>query len=674
MLTMPPSADTDLPWDGAWPKIRLLGSMQADLANDRSFLPCNRKSRAVLAVLAIAGAKPVSRNLLIDLLWHTRGREQAQASLRQSVHELRSCLAPLQGAGLQSAGDRLTLRIEPNWIDVLFVQTPEFLPRHMLNVFRGPLLGDLAGLSDPFDTWILAERKSLAEKIRHKLERFLAGAPDDETMARIAEAIVSFDTSHEAAWRALASFHIARGNPSAALDVYHRCLTETRTRDGQLAFDVSAVLAQCLPATTLNASELQTIETGSAAPRPQHAFRSESRFAAPWRSAHLAMLPTRALGNATPEFAMCIDWQIQSALCKFEELSCIPVNPARVGEGALVHLAETGFDFMLEACIDRSADQDQFILRLRDLQMKGEIFWSQRICRPSSGATLFDADFATLLAPQIAAEISKYQAIFLEYCPALRRNVRELVLKASRSVQRLDRHSLAEAERLLSEATKRDDRHPALFAWSAYVQLLQLGQGWTSDVEATQRRVGELTDKALSLNPETASVLSIAGHVLAFNQNRLEEGLSLQEQALSRNPYLPSAWLFSGLAHTYAGEHKEAVSRLQRAKQLSPADQQAYFIDMGLSLSHLLDGDTGNALTASMNAIRLNPNFSSSFKVGVSASGYTDQGRGDARMLQRLLVLEPALTVERVLSRSPLTRREDQTRLSDGLRMAGLPR
>jgi tetratricopeptide (TPR) repeat protein len=241
-------------------------------------------------------------------------------------------------------------------------------------------------------------------------------------------------------------------------------------------------------------------------------------------------------------------------------------------------------------------------------------------------------------------------------------------------VQRLDRHGLAEADRLLSASIKREGRHPALFAWSAYVQLLQLGQGWASDVETTQRLIGELTEKALSLNPENASVLSIAGHVLAFNQNRLEEGLSLQEQALSKNPYLPSAWLFSGLAHTYAGEHSEATRRLQRAKQLSPADQQAYFIDMGLSLSHLLDGDTDNALTASRNAIRLNPNFSSSFKVGVSASGYTDQGRGDARMLQRLLRLEPALTVERVLSRSPLTRRADQARLSDGLRMAGLPR
>ncbi len=186
--------------------------------------------------------------------------------------------------------------------------------------------------------------------------------------------------------------------------------------------------------------------------------------------------------------------------------------------------------------------------------------------------------------------------------------------------------------------------------------------------------MGDLVDRGLSLTPESATVLSIAGHVLAFTQNRLEEGLSLQERALSKNPYLPSAWLFSGLAHTYAGEHKEAISRFQRAKQLSPADPQAYFVDTGLSLSHLLDGDTGNALNASRSAIRLNPNFSSSFKVGVSASGYADQGRGDARMLQRLLLLEPALTVERVLSRSPLTQRADQARLSDGLRMAGLPR
>ncbi len=660
MLPMPPSFHTDLFWDPAWPRLRLFGPMTASWAADRSFLPSNRKTRAVLAVLALAGGAPVARKRLIDLLWHTRGHGQAQASLRQSLHELRGCLAPLRGAGVQSAGDRLTLRIEHIWIDALFVQTPGFSVRDAMDVFRGPLLSELEGLSDTLDAWIVSERKTLYEKIRQKLDGFLAGEPGDDTTAKIAETVLSFDASHEAAWRTLAGYHASVG--------------KVPTRDGRPSFDVTTSLARFAPCGQQHTHGVLPIANSLLPSARLGRLRGEGRFEMRWRAAHLAVRPTRALGDATPDFASCIDWQIQTALCKFEDLSCTPVGCAADGDGTPQHLAQDGFDFLLEGCIDRRADQDQFIVRLRDLQVNGVIFWSQRICRAASGAGLFGADFAGHLAPQIAAEIFRHQAVLLDNCPGLELHDCELILKASRSVEMLDRQRISEADTLLSRAIKQDKHHAALFAWSAYIQLMQVGQGWASEVETTQRRIGELTDRALSLKPETASVLSIAGHVLAFNQNRLEEGLSLQEKALCKNPNLPSAWLFSGLAHTYAGEHTEAISRLQHAKQLSPADQQGYFIDMGLSLSYLLDGDTGGALGACRSAIRLNPNFSSSFKVGVSASGYTDRGRDESRLLQRLLVLEPALTVERVLSRTPLTRRADQSRLSDGLRLAGLPR
>ncbi len=649
------------------PRMRLFGPMHAAWGEGCSFLPRNTKTRAVLAVLALADARPVSRGLLTSLLWQARAREQAQASLRQSVHELRRMLAPLQGASLHSAGDHLILHIKDIWIDAIFVQKADFLAPHVVDVFRGPLLDDLFGLSDGFDAWILDERRRLSGRIGQKVASFLSESPGDATTLRMAEAVLAYDTSHVAAWMALVRSQIAAGDAIAALDAYNRCLSEFRNSVVTPGFDLTTILARCLPATESGANLPAVLGTHR---RP----RSRNAFAVPWRAAYLAVAPTRGVGNVSTEFAMCIDWQIMSALCKFEDLSCSPLPPGRESAATPEHLAAEGFDFFLEGCLERTADQDILSVRLRDLHLTGEVFWSQRLIRKASGGGLVEADFAEVLAPQIAAEILHQQSVILENCPELELNVCELVLRASRSVQRLDRQSLSQADQLLSEAIKRNPRHPALLAWSAYVQLLQLGQGWFSDIEAPQRRIGELVERGLSLNPQNASILAIAGHILAFTQNRLEEGLSLQERALSRNPNLPSAWLFSGLAHTYAGEHKEAINRLQRAKSLSPADQQAYFIDMGLSFSHLLDGDASRALTSSRSAIRLNPNFSSSFKIGVSASGYTDPGRGDATLLQGLLHLEPDLTVERVLLRNPLTRQADRARLCDGLRLAGLPR
>jgi DNA-binding SARP family transcriptional activator/tetratricopeptide (TPR) repeat protein len=673
MPPVPDSAEANLFSDISPPKMRLFGPTRADWGDGRSFLPRTTKTRALMAVLALANARPVSRRLLMELLWPTREREQAQASLRQSVHELRGYLAPLKGACLRSEREHLTLRIEDIWIDVLYVETPEFAAPQVVDVFRGPLLGNLRGVSATFDTWILHEQQKLSDRIRQKLASILAQPRGGDETRKMAEAVLSYDASHQAAWTALAEFNIAAGDTVAAMDVVHRGLVQASRPDGPPEFDIKTMLARLLRKDVpKNAAPENTVPNDlQDDPRTR---RTSNAFGVPWRAAYLAVAPTKPIGNASAEFALCIDWQIMSALSKFDELSCTPFGPARQSDGCPHYLAADGFDYLLEGCIDQFAGQDQIIVRLRDLLLKGEVFWSQRICRPSSGAGLFGADFVTLLAPQIVAEISKHRAALLENCAEPQLDISGLILRASRAVERLERHQLAAADKLLADAINQDRRHPALLAWLAYVQLMQLGQGWLSDVHSSQRRIGELVDRSLALNPNSATVLSIAGHVLAFTQNRLEEGLSLQEKALSRNPNLPSAWLFSGLAHTYAGEHIEAIRRFQCAKQLSPADQHAYFIDTGFGLAHLLNGDNGEALTESKNAIRLNPNFSSSFKIGVAASGYTDEGRGEPPLLQRLLRLEPGLTVERVLSRSPLTRHEDKARLSDGLRMAGLPR
>src|SRR3984957_9211118 len=75
-------------------RLRLFGQMQAQDASGQSVLPRSRKTRGVLVVLALAAPKPVLRSRLTTLLWSQREKEQARASLRQSVHELQLALGP----------------------------------------------------------------------------------------------------------------------------------------------------------------------------------------------------------------------------------------------------------------------------------------------------------------------------------------------------------------------------------------------------------------------------------------------------------------------------------------------------------------------------------------------------------------------------------------------------
>src|ERR1044071_8003845 len=82
---------TDLLWTsdlllGLLGPLRLVSSAGDDLT------PKARKTRALLALIALS-KNPVPRARLCDLLWGDRGEDQAKASLRQALYELRGLAA-----------------------------------------------------------------------------------------------------------------------------------------------------------------------------------------------------------------------------------------------------------------------------------------------------------------------------------------------------------------------------------------------------------------------------------------------------------------------------------------------------------------------------------------------------------------------------------------------------
>ena len=69
-------------------RLRLIGQMEAWTLTAESILPTGRKTRALLAILALSAPRPVLRGRLAEMLWSRRPEEQARASLRQEIHRL----------------------------------------------------------------------------------------------------------------------------------------------------------------------------------------------------------------------------------------------------------------------------------------------------------------------------------------------------------------------------------------------------------------------------------------------------------------------------------------------------------------------------------------------------------------------------------------------------------
>ena len=155
----PPVTRPGLPRaDAVLLRLELIGRMQALTLDNRSVLPLGRKTRALLAILALSNRRPVLRQRLAELLWSRRSEEQARASLRQEIHRLLDALSPL-GAEVVAV-DRHMLALKPGLTSVDAERILNAQPGYAgsLPSLDGVLLEELNGTDPAFDLWLAGER------------------------------------------------------------------------------------------------------------------------------------------------------------------------------------------------------------------------------------------------------------------------------------------------------------------------------------------------------------------------------------------------------------------------------------------------------------------------------------------------------------------------------------
>src|SRR5713101_8120963 len=97
-------------------RLRLIGQMEAWTLTSENILPTGRKTRALLAILALSSPRPVLRGKLAEMLWSRRPEEQARASLRQEIHRLMETLDPIGPDIVAINRDHLALRPGTVWV------------------------------------------------------------------------------------------------------------------------------------------------------------------------------------------------------------------------------------------------------------------------------------------------------------------------------------------------------------------------------------------------------------------------------------------------------------------------------------------------------------------------------------------------------------------------------
>ena len=670
-------------------RLRLIGQMEAWTVTSENVLPAGRKTRALLAAIALSAPRPALRGRLAELLWSRRPEEQARASLRQEIHRLLETLSIAKSEILIVTRDHLTLRPGAVWVDVEEVMRATTSQPASLSLLDGDLLEDLDGIDPTFDAWLNAERERLRDRARNVAEALLREQVEPEATIPAAQRLLQIDRAHEGAWRALMRAHAARGERGMAIQAYDRCravladlldaapsvetqrlLTEIRGPSGsRMPLRPPQPVPVPEPAAVVVQEPEEIREPAFAQEEPQAARGG----------AHVGVLPLQLVGGTEEDahLAPGLAEEITTALARFRWMFVVSSNS--LGRFALETRDEAairrtfGIDFLLDGTIQRVRNRLRITVRLLDLRAGNQVVWARRFDRQTNDLLSLQDEIAAEVVAQIDPEILLIEARRSAARPPIDASAYDLMLRAISLIGRMDKEPFMKAGKFLSSAITLEPDYAAAYAWYAYWHVFLVGQDWAEDPKGMMVEAGRLAERAIVLDPFDARALSIAGHVRAFLHRRLREAASLHERALSLNPNLAMAWALSAVAHAYAGDADEAERRNNRYKKLSPLDPHAFFFDAFFILIHLMKRDYESAVEVGRTVSEMNPSFSASYKPYLSALGHLRRTKEAAAVLRRLHAIEPDFTIERFITTTPLERESDRLHYAEGLRLAGVP-
>ena len=305
-----------------------------------------RKACALLAYLALAHSHRATRETIADLLWTDRGAEQARASLRQTLAELRAIpgiddmlviertmLCLLEGAVISDLGRILAASARGDLVALSAALVP----------IEGGLLYSLGDVSPRFDEWLASERPAQVERVVASCLASVEGAGmtrPEEALA-ILRALDRIDPLNEGVARMGLRLDHAIGDSAALHRRYRRLADQLQSEFASPPSEATRTLYQQLSRARASSEAL------ASAPAPAPVPASPASAAAPAGDelipavivAPLQLLGETGLTQAQAEFCSDDMRVAISAMSGIRVLAADAADVARLVTGSTDSLA-----------------------------------------------------------------------------------------------------------------------------------------------------------------------------------------------------------------------------------------------------------------------------------------------------------------------------------------------
>jgi TolB-like protein/Tfp pilus assembly protein PilF len=564
-------------------QVCLLGGFELQSIDGRNAGPPGRKTRALMGCLALSAGKPWPREKLMALLWSDRGEDQARASLRQALAELRRALG--EPSPLRTDHEAVSLVVTMAAVDALEFERLAKAGKlgEAAALYRGPLLDGHGVRDGAFEEWLRVERTRLHDLAIDVFDR-LAASQSGDAAIETAQRLLHLDPAREETHRLLMRLYAAAGQRAQALRQYQRC-RETLRRELQAEPDVETerVYRQIQDEATAQAAV-------ASAPKPDPA-------PLPGVKPSIAVLPFENL-SGDPEqayFSDGITEDIITELSRYRSLLVFARNSVFQFRGPGADIAAVrqrlGARFVVEGSIRKIASRLRITAQLIDAASETHL-WVERYDRDVGDVFALQDEIARTVAATVEGRVAAGGVEQLRRKPTASWAAYDYFLQGRDHV---NRYQMAQAEPLLARAVELDPAYVHAHAWRAIALIGRylfdrlpetLDQGFAAaeralsldDNDASshhamayaclRRRRLDLAglhfDRAVSLNPNDINIVGDRANWLMYT-GRLDEALSSLDAAMKRDPYPPSwVWEVRGLILFHQQRYDEAIVAFQR--------------------------------------------------------------------------------------------------------------
>jgi TolB-like protein len=600
-----------------------------------------RKTRAILAILALAGGERVFRSRLRGLLWDQSNNAEASMSLRHALSELNSLVNSRIPGLIEIDRDSVKLNTDQCWIDVC-APVDHF----------DQLLQDLDGISSSFDGWLATERLNFEERQRLRLEQDLRQLAASDAapglQAAAARKLLNFDPAHEDAVRHLMMAFAKMGDRPQAIREYERFRQALRVRLGLSPSKETVGVYDAIRRAASDADE----------PKPRESVGGRAAAHGLGYQPSIAVLPFRNLSvEARHDYAAegLVEDLIESlshvpgffVISRLSTLTFRDRNrfPQEIGEVLDVR-------YIISGSMRVAGDRLRLTVELTDTK-SGGVLWSSKL-----DERFFDMfEVQNRLAEAIVARVAPHlRSAEVERVSIKRpedQDAYDLLLRGQESMHNPAQAVFETAGPLFEAAIEREPRNAMALAWKAYWHVLRVGQGWSIDPVHDTLQADHFAARAVECGTIEAMAFAVHGHVAAYLHKDFNAAVESFETALRINPNSARAWLWNAATHAWMGKGAEAVEKVHRAMALSPYDPLIYAYSGVAGMAYLADRQYPRAIEFALRCMHEHRTYTTAHKVLILALVLAGREVEAQAPLHQLLLLEPRFTVQQFCRQSP---------------------